>query len=86
VHSGRQESTLSAHRGSHSKRRNWTESAPATSRIRHSLGDWNIPLGTVVFVITLGREAVGNLIGAARVQPQLAVRDTTGCVQLIDFR
>jgi hypothetical protein len=29
------------------------------------LGDWNIPLGVVVFVTTLGREAAGNLIDVA---------------------
>ena len=29
------------------------------------LGDWNIPLGVVVFVTTLGREAAANLIDVA---------------------
>jgi hypothetical protein len=29
------------------------------------IGDWNIPLGVVVFVTTLGREAAGNLIDVA---------------------
>ena len=29
------------------------------------IGDWHIPLGVVVFVTTLGREAAGNLIDVA---------------------
>jgi hypothetical protein len=29
------------------------------------IGDWNIPLGVVVFVTTLGREAAGNNIDVA---------------------
>jgi hypothetical protein len=29
------------------------------------IGDWNIPLGIVVFVTTLGREAAGNLLDVA---------------------
>ena len=43
---------------------NWAESASSESDSTF-LGDWNIPLGVVVFVTTLGREAAGNVIDVA---------------------
>jgi hypothetical protein len=53
----------------HCGSRPWTSQLGGARAFRESdstfFGDWNIPLGVVVFVTTLGREAAGNLIGVA---------------------